>query len=923
MVGRTVESRTPRTPHERRERRERIHGRPGPRGRRLVGGAVLTGLVAWLLVVPAASAQEAPAFSGPAAIPASPDFATERFSNPWDYSDLDDIILNGPGPMDNLLNQRLDNGLLRFDATQNGHLSPLWVGFPAEIPEQRSGRVNPIDAGRYTHASLHLYSSRRIPGGIMWFGCADWDTNPCMGGRPFTIEQGWHTYVFELENTFPGLPQAWTGALPGLRLAVAPDAPSSFALDWLRIHRPAAGTPVTVVAPSGTASSRVLWDLDADAANNTADRSGWGVIGTTSGSGSKTVEFASSAFPPGGYRFLAEHTMSDGRKVVTAHSAPLQIAAPPLPVLDSPDHKGGEDYATAVLRNPWDMSGPEDVAELGNVQNVRWEGGQLHATNGPPNQNDPYVRLRVGAGGIDASRYHRLTVNMSYDGPFGLADAPGGGTHGRLIWWRADTGDWVFHDSREIVNWTDRSIYSVQMRTNPPAAVEDPRSRAPIVGWAGGTVTYLRWDPNEDPGARSWRLDSVELRADHEAKGSFDIRWHDRNPASDGATVSLYVDSDNHGFDGSRIASGLEQLPGPNLHRWDTTSVAPGTYWVWIEVDDGVSVARRYSTGPVVSLGGYRPAGPAPRIDTGDRIDATVRISEERFGDGQAERVVLSRHDVFADSLAGAPLTDEGPLLLSGPNRLPRVVDAELDRVLRPGGTVYLLGGTVGLSDALAAGLRARGYEVRRLSGASRVETAIAVADEVRRLHPASRDVVLARAFGPERNPTAAWADSVTGGGWAAAQGAPVVVTATESVHPALAAALRRWAPSRTILLGGAAALSDAVAAAVPNPVRVSGQERAATAVAIAERLWGGAAARRVLVVPGFAEDGWAFGLAAAGLSADTGAPLVVADALSAPPATVAYVRAATCTGGRPTVRLVGAIGLIGRDAEDALTAPC
>lgn len=68
--------------------------------------------------------------------------------------------------------------------------------------------------------------------------------------------------------------------------------------------------------------------------------------------------------------------------------------------------------------------------------------------------------------------------------------------------------------------------------------------------------------------------------------------------------------------------------------------------------------------------------------------------------------------------------------------QLPPETRSELDRVLGPGGLVYVLGGDRAVSPAVVATLQADGYTVRRLAGPSRVETAIAVADEVRAQFP-------------------------------------------------------------------------------------------------------------------------------------------------------------------------------------------
>jgi putative cell wall-binding protein len=280
------------------------------------------------------------------------------------------------------------------------------------------------------------------------------------------------------------------------------------------------------------------------------------------------------------------------------------------------------------------------------------------------------------------------------------------------------------------------------------------------------------------------------------------------------------------------------------------------------------------------------------RVNEGHPTFAAVDISKIRYPDGGAGHVVLARDDSFADSVAGSGLTGDGPLLFTSTKRLSAPTAAEIDRVLDSGDTVYLLGGTAAIADGVADTLRKSGYVVKRLAGKSRIGTAIKVADEVRRLHPGD-DVLLARSTD--------WADSVSGGGVAAARNTPVLVTPTETLHPAVAAWLANDAPATTTLLGGTAALSKAVEDAVPHPRRVSGTDRTATAAAVATKLWD--ASPRYVVTNGLADNGWSFGFAAAGLAADAGAPiLLVTDEVTDP--TTDLVR--TCGAPAVDVEVVG-----------------
>jgi putative cell wall-binding protein len=296
-----------------------------------------------------------------------------------------------------------------------------------------------------------------------------------------------------------------------------------------------------------------------------------------------------------------------------------------------------------------------------------------------------------------------------------------------------------------------------------------------------------------------------------------------------------------------------------------------------------------------------------------------VDISRKRFADASAAHVVLSRDDAFPDSLAGASLTAAGPLLFTQTASVPIATWNELRRVLPAGGRVYLLGGESAISAAVAQRLTGEGFAVERLWGQSRVETAIAIAGKVRALHPGERRVGVARAFGVDGNESAGWADSVTGGGWAASAGVPILVTPTEGVHPAVRAWLDADGPSQTVLFGGTAALSPAVEAAVPNPRRVSGGERAATAAAIATELWGASStgARRFTIISGFRADGWMFGLAAAGPAADATAPLLMVTDDVIPQATAGLVSA--CGAPQVDLLLIGGTDVISQALADEL----
>ncbi len=276
-----------------------------------------------------------------------------------------------------------------------------------------------------------------------------------------------------------------------------------------------------------------------------------------------------------------------------------------------------------------------------------------------------------------------------------------------------------------------------------------------------------------------------------------------------------------------------------------------------------------------------------------------AQVARFRYPDPGADppaHVVLGRVDAFADALAGSALTGDGPLLLTPGDALEPLVAAELQRLLAPGGTVYVLGGEVAISAAVVAEVEALGFTVVRLSGPTRVETALAVADVVVGDGPVPR-VAIARSNAPADNPTAAWADSVAGGGWAAEVRAPILLTPTDLLHPAVEAWLAARQPAERIVLGGSAAIDDAVVTAL-GATRVAGPSRAETAIAIGEQLWD--ATTGYVLVDGFGVDGWAYGLIASGVAADADRPVLLSSQTALPAPTAALVD--TC----PDLAVVG-----------------
>ncbi|MEU9467781.1 cell wall-binding repeat-containing protein [Streptomyces avermitilis] len=98
-----------------------------------------------------------------------------------------------------------------------------------------------------------------------------------------------------------------------------------------------------------------------------------------------------------------------------------------------------------------------------------------------------------------------------------------------------------------------------------------------------------------------------------------------------------------------------------------------------------------------------------------------------------AKTAVLINKDSPSYALTGQALAGQkqGPLLMTAKTSLSTAVQTELKRTLKPGATVYLVGGTSILSSTVASKVTSLGFTPKRLAGTSRYSTSVAVAKAV------------------------------------------------------------------------------------------------------------------------------------------------------------------------------------------------
>jgi hypothetical protein len=528
----------------------------------------------------------AAAATPPVTVPAGRDYATTTFADPWDYSNSADLVLDA-GPALGVAGLAMSGGTVHFNA-HSGYVSPIWGGYGSEVPVEREGTRtgNALDANTYTRMHLHIYVSALTGGELSWYTCGALRA-ACNGSMSFVLMPGWNDIDRPIVRT-SRTPQPWRGRMVGLRLALGvPSGRATMSLDSLRIYQPSAAATIRWSAP-GASAATLWWTDSAGAIYPVAGHHAGVVMGAlVSANASTPVNANVAGYAPG----TSFWSVAGGVTTLVGSIAPA-----PLPVIDSPSAAGCGDYATRYLGHPWTFTSARSLAARANIGALSFAGGVLSATNAGRQRNDPSITLPIARGGINGRVYHRLTIVESYDGAFNLANRPGGGTIARVLW--QSPGHALLAQTAPLVTFSGKRSITVDMAM-PASQLTDhsgpATQRYPFA--SASPVTRLRYDPNEDPGARRWHLYSVTLAADCQAPHTFAVTWHDTQ-FSAGSTVQLYARNNVGKF---YALGSVTEHAGLNRVVASLASMPRGTYTVVVFVTNAAGVrTTALASGPLV-----------------------------------------------------------------------------------------------------------------------------------------------------------------------------------------------------------------------------------------------------------------------------------------------------------------------------------
>ncbi len=205
------------------------------------------------------------------------------------------------------------------------------------------------------------------------------------------------------------------------------------------------------------------------------------------------------------------------------------------------------------------------------------------------------------------------------------------------------------------------------------------------------------------------------------------------------------------------------------------------------------------------------------------RYETAQKISEAGWQNSSS--VILAQGEDFPDALAGVPLAYklDAPILLTPSDTLIDKTREQIEHL--EASEIIILGGKTAISNAVQEELEEdMGLEVRRLSGKDRYHTAALIADEFEP-HETSQAVIACGGNFP---------DALSAASYAAVEGFPILLTQKDELSEHVIEALEKLDIEKTIVVGGEAVVSEKVYGDLPEAVRVSGENRFETSVALA-----------------------------------------------------------------------------------------
>ncbi|WP_281658592.1 S8 family serine peptidase [Halobacillus sp. Cin3] len=270
------------------------------------------------------------------------------------------------------------------------------------------------------------------------------------------------------------------------------------------------------------------------------------------------------------------------------------------------------------------------------------------------------------------------------------------------------------------------------------------------------------------------------------------------------------------------------------------------------------------------------------RISGATSVETSTAISEKGWDalqeetltiDGKKEQgkfVILATGKDFPDSLAASPLASylDSPVLLERRSELSQSIKDELKRL--DATDVIIIGGEVAVPSGVADDVKRSGYDVHRIKGADRYETAVAVNESIP--YDTNKGFVVSGQEFP---------DALSASAYSGVKQYPILYVKQGEIPEAVQAYMEEEGITKNYIVGGTQPISEKVATALPdaNPLRVSGKNRYETNKAM-HQTFGSPSAGTLYFTTG---QNFPDAMAAAPLAVKTESPVILTNERYAP----------------------------------------
>ncbi len=214
------------------------------------------------------------------------------------------------------------------------------------------------------------------------------------------------------------------------------------------------------------------------------------------------------------------------------------------------------------------------------------------------------------------------------------------------------------------------------------------------------------------------------------------------------------------------------------------------------------------------------------RIAGNNRYETSAKISQKYFK--SADTVVLASGKNNADALVSASFANlkKAPILLTDTYSTDDSVVREIERLKAK--NVIIVGGVSSVGHSVETNMKSKGYNVRRLSGATRYETSAMIAQEVKDATGSNKAILI---NGSKE------ADALTVSSLATKKDLPVIMAKSNGIDRSVKDKLDSWNLQEIYVVGGEGSLPNSVVdkAKASNKKRIAGRDRYQTAMKIAE----------------------------------------------------------------------------------------